>query len=62
MIIMVQLTLTILIMLYSGGHVETGKGNLLNARFEIQAAYFLVNVVVHQMCMDNVRNGVYMMR
>ena len=62
MLLMLQLLLTFLILLYSGNSVESGKENLETAKFEVQAAYFLVNVVIHQMCMDNVRNGIYMMR
>jgi hypothetical protein len=47
MLIMMQLLLTILIVVYSGNRVESGKENLANAKFEVQAAYFLVNIVIH---------------
>ena len=47
MLLMLQLLLTFLILLYSGNSVESGKENLETAKFEVQAAYFLVNVVIH---------------
>ena len=47
MLLMLQLLLTFLILLYSGYSVESGKENLETAKFEVQAAYFLVNVVIH---------------
>ena len=47
MLLMLQLLLTLLILIYSGNTVTTGRGDLANAKFEVQAAYFMVNVVVH---------------
>lgn len=47
MLLMIQVLLTLLILFYSENAADSGRGHLMNAKFEIQAAYFLVNVVVH---------------
>jgi hypothetical protein len=47
MLLMLQLLLTFLILIFSGNSVESGKENLATAKFEVQGAYFLVNVVIH---------------
>ena len=63
MIMTLQVVLSVLIVFYSGS-LNTGfdkQGKLQSAKFEIQAAYFLVNLVIHWMCMDNVTNGIKMM-
>jgi hypothetical protein len=48
MLFMIQILLTIMIYVYGGNSVQTGKeNNYENAKFEVQAAYFLVNIVIH---------------